>query len=592
MTTATQRPHVAGTPPRSIPHIAAGLFLILLATAPLAAQQEQITRAFDMERRGNYTGAAEAYRAVLATRPADPGALLGLERALSALNKTPDIIPQVRAALDTRPTSSAVYSVALRAWSALDRPDSARRVLDLWVAIQPNDEAPYREWANLALAKRDRQEARRTYELARQRLNRPDVLAAEVAQIAMLEEDFAVAIREWAAAIRRSPGYRVNAVNILSSAAERNRPLILRELEKENSIESRQIAGSLQARWGNPVAGFRSLNAALPRSNPQAIDVLRQFLDVVQPLDTREARLAQGMTYEAMAARTSGQQASRYRLDAARVYAEAGDGDAAHRMLSALATDPNAPRGVAADAGGTLVTVLLDEGKVEQASRELAQHRAAISPEQFQVLSRKLALGWARAGNLDRADAAIAGDSSIEGLDVAGRIKLFRGDLVGANTLLRSAGPFAGSREESTSRTALLALLQPITEDSLPALGAALLELERRDTAKAIAGLERLAARLPAEGGGAELRLQVGRLQRARGQNAEAEQSFRAAVQAGARPTTPAASLELARLLLALGRKAESQGILEQLILEHSESAVTPQARRLLDEIRGAVPRT
>jgi tetratricopeptide (TPR) repeat protein len=567
--------------------------LLVLSVAPLQGQQnDQITRAFDMERRGNYAGAADAYRAVLATRPADPGALLGLERALTALNRMPDIIPQVQAALDTRPASSAVYSVALRAWSALDRPDSARKALDLWVAIQPNDEAPYREWANLALSKRDRQEARRTYQLARERLRVPDALAAEVAQVAMLDEDFPTAVKEWAAAIRRSPGYRINAVNTMSSAAERNRALILRELEKEGSVEARQLAGSLSARWGNPVAGFRLLAGALPRSNPQAIDMLRQFLDVVQPLDTREGRQAQGLTYEAMAARSTGQQASRYRLDAARVFADAGDGESAHRMLSALATDPNAPRGVASDASGTLVTVLLDEGKVEQASRELAQHRSALSPEQYQTLSRKLAMGWARAGNLDRADAAIAGDSTVEGLDVAGRLKLFRGDLVTANTLLRSAGPFAGSRDESTSRAALLALLQPIEPDSLPELGAALLELERRDTAKAITGLDRLAARLPAGAGGAELRLQVGRLQRARGQNVEAERSFRAAATAGAEPTTPAAYLELARLLLAVDRKAESQATLEQLILDHPQSAVTPQARRLLDEIRGAVPRT
>ena len=566
--------------------------LILASVGSVQGQQDQITRAFDMERRGNYSGAADAYRAVLATRPADPGALLGLERALTALNKIPDIIPQVQAALATRPNSSAVYSVALRSWSALDRPDSARKALDLWVTIQPNDEAPYREWANLALSKRDRQEARRTYQLARDRLHTPDALAAEVAQVAMLDEDFPTAVKEWAAAIRRSPGYRVNAVNIMSSAAERNRPIILRELEKEASDEAKQLAGSLNARWGNPVAGFRLLGSALPRSNPQAIDVLRQFLDIVQPLDTREARQAQGMAYEAMAARSAAQQASRYRLDAARLYADAGDGESAHRMLSALATDPNAPRGVASDASGTLVTVLLEEGKVEQASRELSQHREALSPEQYQTLSRKLAMGWARAGNLDRADAAIKGDSTVEGFDIAGRLRLFRGDLVGANTLLKQSGPFAGSRDESTSRAALLALLQPIAQDSLPELGAALLDLERRDTAKAIAGLERLAGRLPAEGGGAELRLQVGRLQRAKGQNVEAERSFRAAAAAGAKATTPAAFLELARLLLAVGRKAESQATLEQLILDFQQSAVTPQARRLLDEIRGAVPRT
>jgi len=367
---------------------------------------------------------------------------------------------------------------------------------------------------------------------------------------------------------------------------------VLRELEREGSVESRQFAGSITARWGQPVAGFRLLSAALPSANPQAIEILRHFFDVLQPLGTREAKQAQGMTLEAMSARATGPQVARFRLDAARVYADAGDGESAHRMLNTLATDPGASRGVAADAGGTLVTVLLDEGKVEQAARELTQHRESLSPEQFQSLSRRLAIGWARAGNLDKADAAVAGDSTVEGLDLAGRLKLFRGDLVSANTLLRAAGPYAGNREEATSRAALLALLQPIQEDSLPELGRALLDLERRDTVKAITGLEQLAGKLPAEAGGAELRLQVGRLQRARGMNAEAEQSFRVAAALGAKATTPAASLELARLLIAVGRTDEGRTVLEQLILEHPGSAVTPQARRLLDELRGAVPRT
>lgn len=229
---------------------------------------------------------------------------------------------------------------------------------------------------------------------------------------------------------------------------------------------------------------------------------------------------------------------------------------------------------------------------MDAAARELAQHQNSLPPEQLQQLTRRLAMGWARAGNLDRADSAIAGDSTVEGLDLAGRLRLFRGDLTGASTLLRAAGPFAGSRDEATSRTAILALLQPIQDDSLPELGAALLDLERRDTVKAIAGLERLAAKLPAEAGGAELRLQVGRLQLAEGKKDQAEQSFRAAAAAGAEATTPAAFLELARLLSANGKAAESQSILEQLILEHPQSAVIPQARRLLDELRGAVPRT
>ncbi|MEO8199254.1 MAG: hypothetical protein ABI679_01920 [Gemmatimonadota bacterium] len=559
---------------------------------PARAQQDNLTQGFDLERRGNYAGAADAYRAALKAQPADVGALLGLERALTALNRLPDIVPQIQAALATKPTASGIYGVALRTWATLEKPDSARKVLDRWVEIQPDDEAPYREWANLALTRRDRAEARRTYVQARERLKRPDALAAEVAQLATLEEDFPTAAREWAQAIRRLPGYRALALNTLGGTPDRNRPVVLRELEKEGSAEARQVAGTLMARWNDPVSGFRLLSGALPSSGPQAIEVLRQFQDALEPPATADAKRAQGMSLEAMAARTTGTQASRYRLDAARIYAEAGDSESARRMLGTLAGDPNSPRGVAADAGGTLVSVLLDEGKIDAAARELSQHQGSLPPEQLQQLKRRLAMGWARAGNLDRADSAIADDSTVEGLDLAGRLKLFRGDLTGASTLLRAAGPFAGSRDDATSRTAILALLQPIQDDSLPELGAALLDLERRDTVKAITGLERLAGKLPADAGGAELRLQVGRLQLAGGKRDQAEQSFRAAAAAGAEATTPAAFLELARLLNSTGRGAESQAILEQLILEHPQSAVIPQARRLLDEIRGAVPRT
>jgi thioredoxin-like negative regulator of GroEL len=381
-------------------------------------------------------------------------------------------------------------------------------------------------------------------------------------------------------------------VNTMSSMPQRSHGVVLQELQRQGSPEARQIGGTLTARWGDPLGGFRMLNAALPTASPQAIEILRQFLDALQSLSSPEAKRAQGMTFEAMAARTSGVQASRFHLEAARVYSEAGDSESARRTLGALATDPNSPRGIASDAGATLVTVLLDEGNPQAASRELSKQKTALSLDQYQTLSRRLARAFALAGDLDRADSAMIGDSTVEGFDLSGRLQLFRGNLAEASALLRSAGPYAGSRDEATSRTALLALLQPMQEDTLPELGVALLHLEQRDTVKAVAELQALAGKLPANAGGAELWLQVGRLQRARGKNAEAERAFRAASSGGTEATTPAASLELARLLVSVGRRAESQTILEQLILEHPQSAVVPQARRLLDELRGAVPQT
>jgi tetratricopeptide (TPR) repeat protein len=129
------------------------LLLVLLGglgAGSLAAQQDQLTRGFELERRGNFVGAVDAYKAVLTERPTEAGALLGLERALTALNRVPEIIPLVQAAIAARPTNTAIYGVALRAWAAADRSDSARKVLDLWTQVQPQDEGPYREWANIS----------------------------------------------------------------------------------------------------------------------------------------------------------------------------------------------------------------------------------------------------------------------------------------------------------------------------------------------------------------------------------------------------------------------------------------------------------
>jgi hypothetical protein len=116
--------------------------------------------------------------------------------------------------------------------------------------------------------------------------------------------------------------------------------------------------------------------------------------------------------------------------------------------------------------------------------------------------------------------------------------------------------------------------------------------LEQGDSARAASGLEKVAADLPADKGGAELRLLAGRLAAATGKSGDAERLFRAAAVKEAGAAAPAAELELAQLLLDKGRQSEAVAQLEHLILTYPESALVPQARRTLDQARGAVPKT
>ena len=568
------------------------LGLTVLAPSALRGQDPAMARAFELERRGNYVAAADAYRGVLAARPADVAALLGLERALLPAGRSEDILPQVRAALATAPSSGAIFGVALRAFAAADEPDSIRVVAERWAAASPGDETPFREWGAAALGRRDRQGAAAAYLRGREQLHRPDALAAELAQVAIQDGDFAGALREWLPAIRRFPGYRGSAVNSLASAPDSIRSDLLRQLDREEDFPARRLQADLRARWGDPLGALDALQKALPEERPAALEALRGMLDQLRTQPGRDARVAQGRTLELIAERSTDSERARLRLDAARAYTAAGEREAARRMLVGIAEDSSAPGAISAGASATLVQVLIGEGKLDDAARRLAEHKADMAGDEYAALRRRLVLGYLQAGELERADSTLGQDSTVDGLALAGRIRLYHGDVAGAIQRFKAAGPFAGDRDEATERTALLAMLQPIEADSLPELGQALLALARGDTSKAVDGLERTAESLPAAKGGAELRLMAGGLAAANRKPGDAERLLKAAAAPEAPGTAPAAELALAELLLDRDRPQEAVAQLEHMILTYPASALVPQARRRLDEARGAVPKT
>lgn len=564
----------------------------LVLPATLRAQQQGITRALDLERRGDYAAAVEAYRAVLNLKPAEPSALLGLERSLLPLNRSSEILPVIRSALAAAPTSAAVHGIALRAWAAAEQPDSVRSIAERWARIAPTEETPYREWGAAELARQNRAGARAAYLRGRARLGRPDALAAELAQLAVADGDYETALREWLLAVRRLPGYWSIAVSTLGQAPERVRPDLLRTLGREPESAARRLEAELRTQWGDPLGGLRLLRGALPSDNQRAVAVLRTFLGQLRSLRTTEAKLAQGRVLEALAERSASPQSARLRLEAAQAYSAGGDKGAARRMLSGLSGSGATPASVSSEADATLVGVLISEGKLEEARSRLAEARGSIPADEYDGLRRRLVLAWARAGDLARADSMIAVDSSVEGLALSGRIRLYRGDIAGALERFKAAGPYTSDRIETTRRTALLALLQLLEVDTLPELGRALLLVERGDTVEAATALEQLAAQLPAQRGGAELDLWAGRLLVSAGRPADAERLLRVASGSEAAGTAPAAELALAELLLSTRRAADAVDLLEHLILTYPQSALVPQARRKLDEARGAVPKT
>jgi tetratricopeptide (TPR) repeat protein len=299
--------------------------------------------------------------------------------------------------------------------------------------------------------------------------------------------------------------------------------------------------------------------------------------------------LARATLLEALADRAAPAERSRLRLDAAQAYADGNDQASARRMLASLAGDSAASPSMAASATSTLVGVLVDEGGIEEADRRFRELAPLLGEEDRQRLAIRLAQGWLRAGRLGRADSLLVADSSVEAQAVKGKVALYQGRLAAARSFLAEAGPFTGERSAATERVGVLGLLQVLEGDSLPELGEALYRLERHDSANAATALERLAPTLPPEHGGAELLLLAGRI-RAGSEIAEAERIFRAVVAQGVPASSAAAEFALADLLIRTGRNSQAITALEHLLVTWPTSAVVPQARRLLDVARGAVP--
>jgi len=568
------------------------LLMLLAAASPLAGQfrsGSDAGRALELERRGDYAGAAQLWRTVLAQHPDDLPALLGLERALTPQNRLGEMIPLVQAAARAAP-SAGVWGIAIRVWTAASSPDSARAAVERWSAVEPTSDAPFQEWGLAAMSQRDRATARAAYELGRARLGRANALAAELGQIAALDADYPLAAREWTLALEATPGYRPSAMAVLGQIAPADRPALLEALRVHGSPQAERIAAGLMARWGDPLGAVRRLLASAGARGPDRGGLLQELFDDLRGTATVDLNHARGLLLEAIAEREQGARRSQRRLQAAQAYADAGDQAAARRMLGVLAQDPDATPSLAAGATSTLVTVLVDEGKLEEADRRFLELRGALNPEESQRMSLRLASGWVRAGRLGRADTLIAADSSVEALAVRGRIQLYRGDLAGAAVLLRNAGPFTGDRLAATGRVGILGLLQVLEADSSPELGSALFKLERRDSAGAVKALEALAAGTEPERGGSELMLLAGRLRSGLGESSEAERLFRAVMGSPAPASAAAAAFSLGEMQLRDGKRPEAIATLEQLLLAHPTSAVIPQARRLLDVARGAVP--
>lgn len=550
-----------------------------------------LARALDLERQGRWQEAGAGFRTLLLREPANTAALLGAERVYTQLGQRDSIEALVARALAADPAHVIARTIELRVARARGGDRLAGEALGRWIEAAPQSEAPYREWTRLLLADGRFPAAREAVATARQRLGNPGALHAEMAHVEAAAGDWVRAAAEWRDAVVGQPTQLSAASYSLRPAPVAVRQRMLRPLSSDSAPEARRLASDLLLGWNEPGRAWELVKSLLPAAAEARSRALRAFADRARSESGPGAQRVAGESLELLATIVSASEATRARIEAARAYADAGDGEAARRVLRAMAED--AVGGDAAmSASAALVELYVREGNAAEAARLLERIRPRLAGGEAERLQRLLARSWLRGGDLARAEAAVAADSSLAGDEIRGWAALYRGDLWRARELLRGAGARPSEEGGAAGRAAMVALAQAVEVDSLPDLGAALFRAARGDTLGAARALAAVAhsGRVRGE---PDLLLLAARWAAAAGDSAAAEGLWNEILAwYPASTAAPAALLGVARALAARGDAAGATASLEAIILNYPESALVPEARRELDRVRGLVPRS
>lgn len=574
--------------------VIAVMALSLVLPMGLGAQQRGLTVgtlavALSAERRGDLPRAAEGFFSLLAEQPGEQQAVLGLSRVLPSLDRRAELMAPLAVAIDHDSTNTRLLALAVRNWALLGNADSAAAYTVRWASLVPGEEEPFREWALAALEVRDRAAAHRALETGRQQIAHPAALAPEMAQLYQAEGNLAAAAQEWLRAVTNAPTYRASAVLLLGAALPAQHQAVLSSLADSDEDEARRLSGLLRIVWGDLDAGMTELSQVVPGSVEATTVMMQVVLDQLRNRRDTPALKARARAYEILASRQSGAARVTSWAAAARAWADAGDETQARALLAQVAGDAAAPEQVAVTAGHTLLGVVLAEGNVAAADSMFRDLAPRLTLDQRDDDRRRVAFAWALRNEFARAEQLMTTDSSIAGFDLRGRIHALAGDLGVAAEWLRLAGPYGDDRARVVERVRLLTLIKAIDRDTLPQFGQALGALHRGDTTTAVTLFAAVADSV-APAGGAALRLFAGDLALAQGDSTRALDLAVAADDDSAAASAPAARLLQARILAARNDSAEAMRMLESLILDFPDSAVVPEARRMRDLLRGALP--
>ncbi len=547
----------------------------LCAQAQQSADTMAFYKALDLEAAGKYRDAAPLFRSALHT-PAGTNALLGLERVYAEIGWLDSLLAPLDTLIASAPTEETYRTVQLRTLQTLGRDADLRASFERWVRDLPSSPAPYREYSRLLLQRNQTAAADSVLARANAVLGTTKDLKLEIAQARAAQGQWVESAQAWREALRGADYLEQGAAYALAPTPSAMRVQVRAVfLAPPVEVAARRALADLETTWGSPADGWDAL-----KDMPADSAAAEAWSEFAKQAESEERWT---IAREALEAALRWRRTPELSLRAATAAINVGDAAAALRL--APLSDANGDSALAArEYLPVQARALAALGRPADAERLVDSYDKFLAPGARAQLTRTIAWGWVRIGDMAKARASLAatgveGDSS----DAAGWLALYDGNLKAARTLLR------GGTESTPELAAVLGLIARLKVDSAPAIGHAFLSLARGDSAGAVTQL--LAAADSTPGGRSLLLATAAQVQLARRNDADAIALWKRILDGdGDTPEAPEAELEWARLLHRKGDSAGATTHLEHLILTYPQSALVPQARRELDQLQSATP--
>jgi tetratricopeptide (TPR) repeat protein len=546
------------------------------ASQPITEQESpEVTRAIELENSGKYRDAIPIYREAMRTHPT-PIVVVGRARACAEHGMTDSLLAPLDSLLTRYPKEALYHVVHLRSYQILRRYDAMRAAFERWVHDDPRNASPYGTYARMLIEIGQPATADSVIERGRVALGPARDLQSEPAQLRAAMGDWETSAQAWRRTLANDAGLASAAAYSLAPAPATARAA-LRSIFGAAPVDvgARRALAELEITWGQPQAAWEALKV-LPADTATAT-AWEEFGD----RSMSEERYA--LARDALTAALRVRRTPALALKAATAALRAGSPALVLTLTPANEWGPD-PATAARDYLPLHVEALAAMGRGADAERLVAKYDRYLAPGQHARMARLLASAWVRAGDLQRARAALgASGPDADSSDAAGLIALYEGRLDVARRMLRA------SQDQSADMALVMGIVSRTRGDNAPLLGAAFLALARGDSASAAEKFVEAAAQNPEAA--SALLLASSRIHAARGDAAGAIALWRRIVtEQGDAPEAAEAELEWARALRRSGDTKGATAHLEHLILSAPQSALLPQARRELELLRGSTP--